>query len=138
MRLVCQKNYTSLLLLVFVLLQLLSDAQIADCSKLKTGTFYYYLKNSSDFFIDIRDDNYLHETNASTGDSSVYEIKWTDDCTYALKYVSGSEKMSDETLQLLKKHKLVYQITAATKDYYFLKVISIKPIHSRLPLIPCG
>ena len=54
------------------------------------------------------------------GDSTVWKVNWVDDCTYTLKYISGG-KIDEETFKILKKHKLAYEITKVTNDYYLYK-----------------
>jgi len=88
------------------------------CKDLKSGFFHSYPKNSADHYICRREDNRQYESNAITGDSIIWEIKWLDDCTYSLKYISGNIKMSDESLTMLQKHKLVFQIESIKEDYY--------------------
>jgi len=88
------------------------------CKDLKNGIFHSYPKNTADHYICRREDNRQYESNAITGDSVVWEIKWLDDCTYSLKYLSGNTKFSDEEHTMLKKHKLVFQLQSVKEDYY--------------------
>jgi hypothetical protein len=111
------KNSALLICILLSAFEFSVNAQ-GDCSSIRTGTFYYYPKNTSDSYLDVRDDKYLHETNLNTGDSSLYEIKWSDDCVYTLKYISGNEKMSDDVVEFNKKHKLLFQVSKTSKDYY--------------------
>jgi hypothetical protein len=112
-----QKSSQLFACLLFSLIGFIAQAQ-SDCETIKTGTFYYYPKNSTDSYLEIRDDKYLYETNLTKGDSSVYEIKWSDDCVYTLKYVSGNAEMSNEVVKFNKKHKLLFEVNKITKDYY--------------------
>lgn len=91
------------------------------CADIKTGAFHLYPKNSADHFIDVREGEYVRETKMNTGDTSLYKINWLSDCTYSLQYISGSEKMPDETAKFFKKHKLVYEMFAVTNNYYVYK-----------------
>jgi hypothetical protein len=102
--------------LLFSLIGFTAQAQ-SDCETIKTGTFYFYPKNSSDSYLEVRDDKYLYETNLIKGDSSVYEIKWLNNCTYSLTYVKGNS-MTEEEVEFSKKHKILCQVNGTTKDYY--------------------
>ena len=88
------------------------------CKNLKDGIFHFYPKNTAVHHISRREDNRQYESNVNTGDTIAWEIKWLNDCTYSLKYLSGSAKLSDEDLTMLKKHKLVFQIESVKEDYY--------------------
>ena len=91
------------------------------CSDIKDGIFYYYPKNSADRYIDVREGELLNEKNTKTGDSSIWQVKWTDECIYSLKYVSGNAKTTDEMQAFLKKHKFIYEILKVTNEYYVFK-----------------
>lgn len=69
----------------------------------------------------MRDNKFLHETNINNGDTALWEIKWTGECTYSAKYISGNAKMTDEEHTLLQKHKFVYEILNVTGQYYIFK-----------------
>jgi len=92
-----------------------------NCSGIKNGIFHIYPQNVAGHIVDIREGEFVRETKENTGDTSLYRITWLNDCTYELKYVSGNEKFSDEISKFLKKHKLVYEITSVTEDYYVYK-----------------
>ena len=116
-QLITQRSTQLFACLLLNLIGFIAQAQ-NDCKNIKTGTFYYYPKNSTDSYLEIRDDKHLYETNLTKGDSSVYEIKWSDDCVYTLKYVSGNAEMSDEVEEFNKKHKLLFEVNKIAKDYY--------------------
>ena len=90
------------------------------CLDLKTGIFHSYSKNGSEHFISRREADYQYDNNLTKGDTSVWKINWTDDCTYSLKFVSGTG-FDEATLKILKKHKLAYEITKVTGDYCVYK-----------------
>ena len=114
---ITQRSKPVLACLLFSLTCFIAQAQ-NDCETIKTGTFYYYPKNSTDNYLEIRDDKYLYETNLTKGDSAVYEIKWSDDCVYTLKYVSENAEVSDDAEKFNKKHKVLFEVNKITKDYY--------------------
>ncbi len=134
MSIVSAKRILISLLFVFTLVQnSFSQVKAVTCADLKTGVFHIYPKNSADHFVDIREGEFVRETKINTGDTSLYQIKWLNDCTYSLQYISGTEKMTDETAKFFKKHKLVYEIPAVTNDYYVYKGYVDKA--SNLPIL---
>jgi hypothetical protein len=129
----CFKNAKfSALVMVFLLFNCIKAFAQEDCGSIKSGIFYYYPKNSSEKFLEMRDDKYLHEINLNKGDSEVYEIKWLNDCVYTLKYVSGNAKINDEVVEFNKKHTLLFEVNKITKEYYtftgYIDKISNQPI----------
>ena len=90
------------------------------CKDLKNGIFHSYPKNSSQHYISTRDDEFQYETNINTGDTTLWQIKWQNDCSYTLKYISGSGT-DEATIKFLKKHKLTYEIINITTEYYVFK-----------------
>ncbi len=98
-----------------------AQGKLPSCSDLKNGVFHFYPKNSSDHDVNIREGDLLRETNSKTGDTILWQVKWPDDCTYTLKYISGNLPMPDENLKFLKKHTLLYEIGKITNDYYLFK-----------------
>ena len=97
---------------------LCAQSKVPTCANLKNGVFHYYPKNSADHDVNIRVGDLAQEISSKTSDTIVWETKWIDECTYTLKYRLGNLHTNDESLQLLKKHKLVYEIGRITKDYY--------------------
>ena len=89
-----------------------------ECSDIKNGYFYFYPKNSTDHYIDTRNGNIAIEINSKTGDSTVWDVQWKNDCIYSLKYKYGNEKMTAEQTDILEQHKLVYEILTITDEYY--------------------
>ena len=98
-----------------------AQAKTPTCADLKDGIFHYYPKNSSDHDLNIREGEFLHETNSKSGDTILWQVKWIDECIYSLKYISGNRSMPEENLKFIKKHKLVYEIGRTTKEYYPFK-----------------
>jgi hypothetical protein len=117
-------SYLLLLRLLFILLitgiiPATGNAQLPDgCSALKTGVFYSYPKNTADKYVTYREKGIAKEYDLVKGDSSIWKVDWKDDCTYSLKYVSGSAKLNPEMADFFRKHTLLYTIREATADYY--------------------
>ncbi len=88
------------------------------CADIHQGIFYNYPQNSDSRYVDIREGDYAHETDVTTGDTSLWKIKWNDDCTYTLSLVDMNGKNEEQTRKLMKKHKLVFTINKLTDDYY--------------------
>ncbi len=88
------------------------------CTDLKNGIFYYYQKNAPDHYLIYRTADFQKEVNLRTGDTTLWKIEWRDKCRYALIFESSSNQKIIENAKVLKKHKLVYTISALTDDYY--------------------
>ena len=104
--------------LIFLPAIVYCQAKSAACADIKNGVFYSYPKNSADRYFSIREGNLQREANMANGDTIAWRVDWLDDCTYAVKYLSGGKEIPKETVSLLKKHKLVYQVDRVTPDYY--------------------
>ena len=97
------------------------------CADIHEGIFYNYPRNSTSQYADLREGEYLHETDITTGDTSLWKIKWNDDCTYTLSLVDMNGKNEKPTRELMKKHKLVFTIGNLTDDYYTFSGYLDKP-----------
>jgi hypothetical protein len=102
------------------------------CRDLRSGIFHCYPKNSNVHYLYNIDGTYQHETNLNTGDTSLWLVKWIGDCSYTLKYISGNNKMNEQTAELLKRHKLAFEVEQVTPDYYIYKAFIDKT--SNLPV----
>ncbi|MEO7523519.1 MAG: hypothetical protein ABIT58_05455 [Ferruginibacter sp.] len=124
------------LITIFILSPCFLHAQNSKltCVDLRKGIFHMYPKNSADHYLIIRENEIVNEINTITGDSTLWEVKWPEDCVYSLKYISGSKKMDDKSRSFFEKHKLVYEVLNVTNDYYafkgYIDNISSNPIVS--------
>lgn len=87
----------------------------ADCSKFKTGE--YRLLNddgSPSKYLIKREGNFQVETDENINKYSNFEIIWTSDCSYILKYIDGTVETHPE----LKKKTLHVEILTTEKDKY--------------------
>lgn len=57
------------------------------------------------------------EHNLITGDSTLYKIKWENDCRYSLNFMSTSERKSRSEIDMLKKYKLTCNIVFIASTY---------------------
>ena len=90
------------------------------CKDLKTGRFYYYPQTASDRLVYSREGELQKEINLTTGDTSLWEIEWLNDCTYTLQYMGGN-KSEGAYYALYKKHKAIIQIISVTNEYFIYK-----------------
>lgn len=104
--------------LFFLLSQTCFAQQKLTCNDIHEGVFYNYPKNSSEKYIDIREGEFVHENNLINGDTSLWKIKWNNDCTYTLSLMDMNGKMEQQTREMMKKHKLIFTINTVTNDYY--------------------
>jgi hypothetical protein len=88
------------------------------CAYLKTGIYYSYPRNTSTRYICVRDGDREKEIDMDTGDSSVWQIQWLDDCSYTMKYLSGNDELKPRDQQFLDKHIIALRIEKSTTDYY--------------------
>lgn len=89
-----------------------------NCANLSTGTFYSYPKNSANRYVTYRQKNIAKEFDLDKGDSTLWKVNWKDNCTYTLKYIGGSKKLTAQVANLVKNHELFYTIKTATENYY--------------------
>jgi hypothetical protein len=96
------------------------QGQSLSCKDLKHGIFYSYPKNTDSKYLYERTGDYQKETDLKKGDTTLWKVKWQNDCTYSIEYVSGNNKINEEAFELLKKkkHKLLFEIKSITDDYY--------------------
>lgn len=86
-----------------------------DCSKFKTGAYRLLEDDGSPSqYIIKRDGNFQVETDESTGKFSNYEVVWTSDCAYFLKYSGGTYETHPE----IQKKLLFVEIVKTEKDKY--------------------
>lgn len=74
-----------------------------------------------DQYADMRNGDIQSEKNLITGDSSLWKIKWQNDCTYTMQYISGNIKMSVEQVVFFQTHKILTKIETVTAEYYVYK-----------------
>ena len=96
------------------------QSQSLNCENLKNGIFYSYPKNTDSKYLFERAGDYQKETDLKTGDTTLWKIRWKNDCTFSIEYVSGNNKANEEASTFLKKkkHKVVFEIKNITDDYY--------------------
>lgn len=96
----CPSRVLLLLLLAFTTAAQ-AQTESSSCEKLQAGLFYYYAKDNFDYAF-IREGDMQKEVNLSTGDTTLWAIKWKNDCTYTLKYISGGPYAEPTKAQLSK------------------------------------
>ncbi len=124
-------------IIMFLFLNVSYAQQKLTCNDIHEGVFYNYPKNSTDRYIDIREGEFVHENNLVTGDTSLWKIKWNNDCTYTLSLIEMNGKLEQQTRELMKKHKLLFSINDLTNDYYvftgyFDKTSTLPIIHDTM------
>lgn len=108
--------------LFFVLYLLIScaDKEEKDCSRFKTGKFIYFIKFQNTKYLVERNDSFQTETNQITGSVNKYEIKWLDECSYELKFISKvpEDTAPNEMMNKTRAIPLKTTILKSTEDYY--------------------
>ena len=82
------------LLISFLALSCSTGKQDPECEKFHEGKFLIKSKNGIPGFLLIRNDVMQYETNLVTGDISVFNIDWLDQCEYELHYLYQKKKDS--------------------------------------------
>jgi hypothetical protein len=60
----------------------------------------------------------MKQVNLATGDSSVWEIHWAEECGFTIKYLSGNDSLSQGQKYYLQYHVIALKIERITPDYY--------------------
>ncbi|HVM88267.1 MAG TPA: hypothetical protein VMT76_08760 [Puia sp.] len=108
-------------LILFLLQVIFSGAgfsQTINCADIKNGVFVFFSKKDGTKSVYTRSGNVQKEFNPSTRETVFWDLEWVSDCAYTLKYNSGLEDKPKQEMELLKKHKFLYQISSVTEDYY--------------------
>jgi hypothetical protein len=85
---------------------------------IKTGTFYFYPPDRSGIFEIVRNDSLQIENNLSTGDSSIWKIKWQTDSVFTCKFLRGTKMMSIEEKDFYNAHVILFKIRNINSMYY--------------------
>jgi hypothetical protein len=104
----------------FLLFPVVAQSQdsVRSCKDLQKGIFYSYPKNSPDLYIIYVTDGFEKDVNTITGDSTIWKITSTGDCTSIAQFISSTDRYSEKDRKVLLKHKLFSRVTAITADYY--------------------
>ena len=96
------------------------QSQSLNCENLKNGIFYSYPKKTDSKYLFERAGDYQKATDLTPGATTLTPIRWKNDCTFSIEYVSGNNKANEEASTFLKKkkHKVVFEIKNITDDYY--------------------
>lgn len=99
-----------------------------NCTKYKTGSFSFHFENQQEtvYFTFIRNDSMQIETNQNTGDISEFIIKWIDECSFQLKFIKGTENLTEDLLQFKKTMTITTTILHAADNYYLFEAKSDK------------
>lgn len=88
------------------------------CKSLHKGRFYLYDKANAIKYIILRSDTLQKEINIKTGDTSIWKINWTDDCTFTCRYLSGIKHNSTQEMEYFKNSLLIFKINKIERNYY--------------------
>jgi protein TonB len=121
---------TNLLILLVLLISFLessSQSYPPDCQQLHSGIFYYYSNEQSVY---IREGNIQKEIVLTTGDTTVWQISWKNDCRYTMKFLYGqgaiqltSKAWGDDIIVDVLIEKI-------TPDYYIYRTFKNEKYHS--------
>jgi hypothetical protein len=108
-----------LLLLSFPLIAIGQKAP--DCSKIRTGTFYFYPTGSDQSYIINRNDSVQEEIDVKAADTSFYRVEWKNDCEFGLVFIRDSEVLPAEKKDFMATHTVYCEVLKVTKKYYVFK-----------------
>src|SRR6202000_2614362 len=111
-------QYPAAIALSILCLSIHAQEEKAACTALSTGIYYSYPKNTHTRYSFLRDAAIEKEFNLDTGDSTVWQIQWQDDCSYTMKFLSGNEKLTQGQRDFLAKHQVAFKVELITGDYY--------------------
>lgn len=96
---------------------------LKDCNNIKESVFYSYPKNSSDSFKITFTATKLIETNLKNGNKSEWSIKWKNDCSYELVFISTTDKLKpDVLLDVYRKFKFLYKVKSISAEYFIFEL----------------
>jgi hypothetical protein len=105
-----------------ILIALTASAQTQlSCSDVKSGSFMSYPPNGN-VLSTIRTADSQRDINKKRRETIYWEVSWLNECTYALKYVSGAEQRTKAEQNILNRHKMICEILTVTEDYYTFRV----------------
>ncbi len=87
-----------------------------DCTKFKTGKFYYRGDKDGNLYKVVRNDSIQIETVIRTGNYAKFGIVWTGPCEYTLTFKSQHFSLSDSITANFTEKKLFSKITAVGQD----------------------
>jgi len=107
-----------ILLISFALFRGLSYSQ--DCSKIRTGKFYFYPRNSyaSYTYLLVRGDSIQQEINYLLKDTSYWRIMFENPCTFNLNFLRSTEEMPEGKIRFFKDHHTHIKVLTVTDNYY--------------------
>lgn len=91
-----------------------------NCSKIKTGDFYFHPKGTDFEYLIVREGSLQKEVARNFKDTSYWQISWLNDCRYSLKYLSGGTYTNREK-EVLVAHSVIVAIEGFGKNYYLIK-----------------
>lgn len=90
----------------------------SDCTLIRAGKFFQYKNANQLNSTIIREDSTQYEINSETGDTSIWKIHWTDDCTFTCAYFSGLKFSSEPESDFYNHLIIIFKIKKITDDYY--------------------
>jgi hypothetical protein len=113
-----KKNYYLVLNFIFSASFLFAQ----DCSKIRTGTFYYYPARSyvspADYSIITRHDSIEIEITPMMNDTIYWKIQIENGCIFNRKVIRRSGFVAERTQRLYDSSYYKMEILQVTKDYY--------------------
>ena len=94
-----------------------------NCKKVKIGTFYFYLAESKQQYIIVRDSFFQKELNLKTNETSFFQVNWQNDCTFSMRLIKTTRALSEFESSLFRSHTTTIKILAINQDFYIYKLV---------------
>jgi hypothetical protein len=113
-------SYSKPLLYIILLASCGFSQKKLDCQKLRNGNFLYRSKIGNEYrsYSIKRKDSLQIEINLKTGDTSIYSVRWTGNCSYNIFFLRSTNPIKDSIRQADKNIATRTEILSATDDYY--------------------
>lgn len=105
------------------LLSCVQKSNLSECSKYKTGSFYYKVRSPEGTFIAkfVRNDTSQTEIITNTNETGVFQIKWLDSCNCQMKFKNIISNEPDSVIAIKKSMIMRISILGGTENYYLFE-----------------
>lgn len=113
----------TLLLLPFLsYCQTQTQTHTPTCADLRESTVYSRSQDKHEPYKIVITGSSLKQINLTTGDSSIWQIHWVEQCGFTMKFLSGNDSLTPGQQHFVKHHVIALKIDNNTPDYYLYTV----------------
>jgi hypothetical protein len=88
------------------------------CADLREGIVYSRSQDKHQPYKILITRSTLKQVNLTTGDSSIWEIQWVEECGFTIRYLFGNDSLGQRQKYYLLQHVIALKIESITPDYY--------------------